>query len=40
MAGDHRAAAEGFRLAASGATNLRERDYLLTQAARAGKLGA
>jgi predicted RNA polymerase sigma factor len=39
MAGDHEVAADGFRLAAAGATNLRERDYLLTQAARAGKLG-
>jgi predicted RNA polymerase sigma factor len=37
--GDYEAAAEGFRLAAARTTNLRERDYLLTQAARTGKLG-
>lgn len=34
LAGDRKAAAEGFRIAASRAMNLRERDYLLIQAAR------
>jgi RNA polymerase sigma factor (sigma-70 family) len=34
LAGDHNAAAEGFRVAASRAMNLRERNYLLVQAAR------
>jgi predicted RNA polymerase sigma factor len=34
MAGDHEAAAHRYQVAAARATNMPERDYLLTQAAR------